>query len=307
MKAFSVIIAHLDDSIELYYTLWDLFKELDDFDYEIIIVDNGSDEVYHLASIENYLKRISACHNVKLFKYNEFQGTVPPWQFGIEKAVGEYLIIIDSHVTVSSGYFKKQYEVLKNDKDIKVLYSASCFTDYGKDMSFNYRFEKDKLELNFLNLSQVSQEKLSEPLISQMGCVIVDREFFVKIGMFGKCFFKYGGYGAEELMLAFKVQMFGGKVVFNREVFFHHSILDKHSGKKLKLQNKMMAAYILDGEDYMLEVFDNRVKEINETLIGVEKSDLIKEIPILAQADRNLILTASVSYRELLKKYGQYS
>ena len=304
MKTFSVIIAHLNDSIELYYTLWDLFKELDGFDYEIIIVDNGSDEVYHLDSVEKYLKRISDYHDVRLFRYNKFQGTVPPWQFGIEKATGEYLIIIDSHVTVCSGYFKKQYEILKNDKDIKVLYSASCFTNYGKDFSFNYRFEEDKLELNFLKLSQVSQEKLSEPLVSQMGCVIVEREFFTKIGMFGNCFLKYGGYGAEELILAFKVKMFGGKTVLNREVFFHHSILDKHWGKKLKLQNKAIAAYILDGEDYMLKVFDNRVKENNETLINIEKSDLVKEIPLLAKEDRDLILTAPVSYRELLKKYG---
>ena len=303
MKTFSVIIAHLNDSIELYYTLWDLFKELDGFDYEIIIVDNGS-EPDEIANIAKYLDRIIRYHDVKFYQYSEFQGTVPPWQFGIEKATGEYLIIIDSHVTVSSGYFKKQYEVLKNDKDIKVLYSASCFTDYGKDLSFNYRFEKDKLELTFLNLSQVSQEKLSEPLASQMGCVIVDREFFTKIGMFGNCFLKYGGYGAEELMLAFKIKMFGGKTVFNREVFFHHSILDKHGGKKLKLQNKAIAAYILDGEDYMLEVIKNQPKDIFDDLDEVGRQNLINEIPQLARVDRDLLLTAPVSYRELLKRYG---
>lgn len=299
---FSFIIAHLNNESELYYTLWDLFKELDGFEYEIIIVDNGS-EKENFEKVEKYVDKINNYHNIKLFKYTEFQGTVPPWQYGAEKAIGEYLVFIDSHVTTCRDYFKKQYEVLKNDKEIKVLFSASCFTNYGIDVSYNYRFDKDNLSLSFLKLNEVSQEHLSEPLVSQMGCVIVEREFFIKIGMFGKCFLKYGGYGAEELMLSLKTKMFGGKTVFNRDVFFHHSILDKVGGKKLKLQNKAIAAYILDGYNYMMEVINNQPEDVSALLDDKGKQGLIEEIPQLAREDRNLLLTAPISYRELLKKY----
>lgn len=302
---FSFIIAHLDNESELYYTLWDLFKEMDGFEYEIIIVDNGSDDTSYIKA-KKYIERIANYHNIKLFKYTEFQGTVPPWQYGAKKATGEYLVFIDSHVTTCRDYFKKQYEVLK-DKSIKVLFSASCFTSYGVDVSYTYRFEPDKLGLSFLKLNEVSQEHLSEPLISQMGCVIVEREFFIKIGMFGDCFLKYGGYGAEELMLSLKTKMFGGKTVFNRDVFFHHSFLDKIGGRKLKLQNKAIAAYILDGYDYMLEVINNQPEDVSALLDDSGKQDLINEIPQLARKDRNLLLTAPISYRELLKKYGQYT
>lgn len=302
MKTFSVIIAHLNNESELYYTLWDLFKELDGFDYEIIIVDNGSDNGSY-QSVENYVHKMFVNTDIKLFKYNEFQGTVPPWQYGIKKADGEYLIIIDSHITTSKDYFHKQYEVLKDNKDIKVLYSASCFNSYSDEKSLIYDFYKKRFDVGFSKPETVRKDNFFELLASQMGCVIIDKDFFIKIGMFGDCFLKYGGYGAEELMLALKTKMFGGKTVFNREVFFHHSILNKIGGKKLKLQNKAIAAYVLDGYDYMLEVIKNQPEDVITLLTEEGRQELIKEIPRLAREDRNLLLTAPISYRELLKKY----
>jgi glycosyltransferase involved in cell wall biosynthesis len=293
---FSFIIAHLNNECELYYTLWDLFKEVDGFDYEIIIVDNGSEDTSYLKA-KKYVEKMVDNHDIKLFKYTEFQGTVPPWQFGAEKAIGKYLVFIDSHVTTCTGYFKKQYEILKDDT-IKVLWSASCFNGYIGDKSNYYYLNKEILSLAFANYCDET-----EPLVSQMGCVIVEREFFIKIGMFGKCFLKYGGYGAEELMLSLKTKMFGGRTVFNKDVFFHHSILDKAGGKKLKLQNKAIAAYILDGYDYMLEVIKGQPEDVITLLTEEGRQELTREIPRLAREDRNLLLTAPISYRELLKKY----
>ena len=135
--------------------------------------------------------------------------------------------------------------------------------------------------------------------------ILIKKQLFIKIGMFGDCFLKYGGYGAEELMLALKTKMFGGKTIFNNEVFFHHSILKKFCGKKLRAQNKMIAAYILDGKDYMLKVMNNQPLLIASELSEKEKEELLEEIPYLAIKDRNLLLTAPVSYKELLQKYGQ--
>ena len=299
---FSVIIAHLNNSAELYYTLWDLFKELNDFNYEIIVVDNGSKrEEYDY--IKEYIDKMKEGHNIKLFHYDEYQGTVPPWQYGIKQASGEYLIIIDSHVTVCKDYFKKQYEVLKEDKEIKVLYSSSCFNYYNYEKTSRYyNFKIDNLDLHFVNYD-LGERNFNEPLVSQMGCVIVNRKFFTDIGMWGNCFLKYGGYGAEELILAVKTKMFGGKTIFNKDVFFHHSILKKFCGKKLRFQGKAVAAYILDGKDYMLKVIENIPILIKSELDDEEQKSLIEEIPQLADQDRKLLLTAPISYRELLKKY----
>jgi len=293
----------LSNEQELYYTLWDLFKELEDFDYEIIVTDNSCIEG-NIETIKYFIDKMAVYQNIKLFQYTEYQGTVPPWQFGISKATGQYLILIDGHVTVSKDYFKKQYKILKDsmikDSTIKVLWSASCFNGYSGDKSNYYYFNKDILSLAFANYCDET-----EPLVSQMGCVIVEREFFLKIGMFGNCFLKYGGYGAEELMLALKTKMFGGRTFFNKDVFFHHSILSKGpGGKKLKLQNKAIAAYILDGYDYMIEVINNQPTDIINLLDEKGRQELIVEIPQLARKDRNLILTAPISYRELLKRYG---
>lgn len=97
-------MAVYDDIDGVYFTVQSLRANHDLNDCEIVVVDNkGSDNLY---------KWINAWGNgvVRYEKYTEIQGTSAPRQQVFERAKGEYVICIDSHVLLMPGSIDKLWD-----------------------------------------------------------------------------------------------------------------------------------------------------------------------------------------------------
>jgi len=96
---FSIIIAVYQRKDELTELLSSLEKQTDK-DFEVIVVDDGSPD-----SLENIVNQFKSKLKIHYF-FKENSGPAKSRNFGMEKAVGDYFIFLDSDTIVPENYIK---------------------------------------------------------------------------------------------------------------------------------------------------------------------------------------------------------
>lgn len=87
----SIIIPMYNTSKNKLYQCYDSIRRLSGFDYEVLTVDDGSD-VKAAEHCKNYVRNYN---NFKYFRQNNM-GVSAARNFGVEKALGKYLMFVDS-------------------------------------------------------------------------------------------------------------------------------------------------------------------------------------------------------------------
>ncbi|MEN8186761.1 MAG: glycosyltransferase family 2 protein, partial [Bacteroidota bacterium] len=105
---FSIIIPVFNRSQEIDELLGTLTKQSYTNKFEVIIIDDGSNDKSDLI-VDNYKDSL----DVKYF-YKENSGPGQSRNYGMERATGNFFIILDSDVLLPENYLKEVYNVLKN-------------------------------------------------------------------------------------------------------------------------------------------------------------------------------------------------
>ncbi|WP_051697901.1 glycosyltransferase family A protein [Prevotella sp. 10(H)] len=113
----SIIVPCYNQAEYLLETLQSVLEQ--DFqDWECIIVNDGSPD-----NTEDVAKEwLSKDSRFKYFK-KENGGLSDARNFGIQQAVGEYILPLDSDDKISAEYIKEALETFSNNPDVKVVYS----------------------------------------------------------------------------------------------------------------------------------------------------------------------------------------
>lgn len=108
MKAISVIIATLHRTEFLLNTLKDLVKQVCDFPFEIIIVDQ-SNEIDK--EVQNFCEEYSFCnyHHITFFK-----GLPEARNFGWQKAKYDYILFLDDDIQCNENLLQEHFSILKD-------------------------------------------------------------------------------------------------------------------------------------------------------------------------------------------------
>ncbi len=85
-----------------------------DFSYEIIVVDNNSHDNLEEMIIKNY-------PNVKFIRAKKNRGFASGNNFGLRKAVGDYLLILNPDIAVLEGSLQKMLAFLKHNEKIGMV------------------------------------------------------------------------------------------------------------------------------------------------------------------------------------------
>lgn len=124
IKGISVIIPTLHRTEFLVNTLKDLVKQVCDFPFEIIIVDQ-SNEID--VEVQDFCKEYSLCkyHHITFFK-----GLPEARNFGWQKAKHEYVLFLDDDIQCDQNLLQEHFSILKDDK---VGVVAGGITEVYKD------------------------------------------------------------------------------------------------------------------------------------------------------------------------------
>ncbi len=196
-----------------------LKKALVDFSYEIIVVDNASQD----GSVEFLREKFS---DINIIANNKNLGFGKANNIGLSLAKGKYICLINPDAIVKEDTFKVMIDFFENTPNAglagcKVLnpngtLQLACrrgfpgpWTSFTKVSGLSTLFPKSKLFAKY-NLTYLDENKTYEVDAISGSFMMFRREVYEKVGGFDPDFFMYG----EDLDLCYRVQKAGYKVYY---------------------------------------------------------------------------------------------
>lgn len=213
----SIIIPCKNEMNNLKWTLDSLIKSQNNLRFEIIVVDDGSQD-NSTEFLENDLKK-KIYKNIFLIKTNNL-GASEARNAGAHIAKGKYLFFCDCHVKVPHNWLDNLVNTLKNFNADLV---APCITSITNPLSAGYgETWTDKLKVKWF--TKKPKEGTEIP-IAGGAALGITKEAFEKINGFDHLF-KVWGKEDEEICL--KAWLYGYKIVINPDVHVEHLFRKKH-------------------------------------------------------------------------------
>ena len=216
----SIIIVNYNNRTYLLQTLESLFQDLDASKYEMIVVDNASDD----DSIEAVRRDFPT---VKVIALLENTGYARANNRGVEKASGRTLLFLNNDTDVPVGAIRKLLEIKKNHPDFGIVAPLVCNPDgslqlsWGKDLhlhtEFFLKFVAEKWHRWRYNRKKDHMSRNVEWVSGS--CFMIDRSLYQQVGGFDEKFFLY----VEDADLGKRVRHLGYKIHLASEVrIIHH-------------------------------------------------------------------------------------
>lgn len=183
-------------------------KYLKNFNYEIIVVDNGStDNTVNLFKKDKGIKLIENKENLGFSKANNI---------GVERAEGDYLLFLNSDMELIDSSLIKMFDYIsKNERigaigphflNIDLTPQASVFPPQTIFNAFKEFFLGIKSYSKYLP----SLDKISEVSSISGGAIMIKKDFFEKIGRWNEKYFFY----FEDLDLCRTIHKFNKIIIF---------------------------------------------------------------------------------------------
>lgn len=219
---------------QLHYTkqcLESIRQYTTDVEYELIVVDNGSDQ-----ETVDYLVSQS---DLKLILNKENLGFAGGCNQGIKAAVGNYIMLLNNDTLVTQKWLYNMIQLLNEREEIGMTGPMTNAT-VGKQMiPVSYGDDMQAMQKFAANIAN-SQAKPWRTLRLVAFCILIRREVFDEIGLFDTGF-KIGNYEDDDFNIRF---LRAGKQAYVcRSSFIHHfmnvSFQQRNiSREKIMLTNK---------------------------------------------------------------------
>ncbi len=184
--------------------------------YELILVDNGSTD-----GTKDYLREFARVHkNVELISNKKNLGFAAGNNQGIEKAHGDYILLLNNDVVVAQGWLERMISHLEQSPDIGMVGPMSNSVS-GAQLVKNVPY-KNKLNAmqNFAQeFAKNNQGKTTEVMRLVGFCLLIRKEVLEVIGGLDE---NYGSGNFEDDDLCLRSCIAGYKNIIAGDVFIHH-------------------------------------------------------------------------------------
>ena len=213
------IIVLTFNGLELNKKCIDSVLKYTDTDFELIIVDNASED-----GTSEYLKTLKD-PRVKVFLNKENVGFAKGNNQGAKKAGGDVLVFLNNDTEATKNWLPPLTKALKDKKtgiaagkmlypNGKIQHAGVAVSDKGIPRHIYRRFDSDFLPAN----------KKREFQAVTGACLAIKKDLFDKVGGFDERYIN----GLEDVDLCFKVQREGMKVMYIPDsVITHHESVSK--------------------------------------------------------------------------------
>lgn len=240
----SVVIPHVNEAENLYFTIERTVYELENsgLDYEILIVDNGSDSIRTIDCI--MLEHMKKRYRIRLIEYDNTKSPATARLIGLQEAKGDLVCFMDCHVLVQNGYFDKMISLFDDpevylgyspvtlwvpaiyEHELSVLSPMHGFTNKGADKILQ---DTPYPVASATVACFMARKKILDFIVPEWGLTHVP-------------------YSVNEPHIAFRIWMMGKKVMFHPKAHYAHTGWRQSTGRNMNLgQMRSLAAYALGG------------------------------------------------------------
>lgn len=222
----SIIIVNFKTYKKTKNTIESILGKEHGFEYEIILIDNNSND-NSIGFLENDFEKEIKRGVVKIMKNDKNLGFSKANNQGIRIAQGKYILLLNSDTIVVDDVIEKSVKYMAGDSNIGVL-SCRVELEDGKldrpckrgfptpQASLYYMLKLDKFFPGSKRFGQYNLTYLSEWDANEVDCVVgafmlIPRKVIDEVGMLDEDFFMYG----EDIDWCYRIKNAGYKVVYN--------------------------------------------------------------------------------------------
>ncbi len=233
----SVIIVNYNVKEFLQNLLHSIAKSVGDINYEVIIVDNASDD----GSVEFISEKFP---EVRLIVNKKNLGFSRANNIGLNAASGKYLLLLNPDTLVSEDTFSKMIEFFEQNPEAglagcKILnpdgtLQLACrrsfpgpWTSFSKVTGLSNIFPNSRIFARY-NLTYLDENQTYEVDAISGSFMMMRREVYESVGGLDEQFFMYG----EDLDLCYRIQKSGYKVFY-----VHNAQIIHYKGESTKRSN----------------------------------------------------------------------
>lgn len=209
MKDLSIIIINYKTPSHLRQCIKSIQKHAPKMDYEIIVVDNNSQDgtVQMIEDDFMYNYKNQKISNVELIANNENLGFPKAVNQGIKKSNGKYILLLNPDITILENSLEQMIAYMQKHPNVAVLgpklvnpngsIQLSCFNRFTSPELVLYRrtlFGKLSRGKKMLDdFTMKSWDHLTEKDVAWIlgSCMLVDKNVINKVGMMDERFFMY--------------------------------------------------------------------------------------------------------------------
>lgn len=252
-----VSIVFLNFNGQRFVNQWRPLFSLDYPNYEIIFVDNGSQDGSEIAfaKIANEHSHVK----VKMLKLRQNCGYSKANNCGVKEANGEYLVLLSNDIKVTPGWLKNAIEVLKSDERIGVAQSMMYELDNPakQDQMGNY------IDVFGMNHPYSFFNKGNEVFYCEGAVMFIRRKAMDEAcGLFdGKYFMFY-----EDIDFCWRVRLMGYRAVVIPKSIVYHKRGGTVSGTLMKTEP--------------IYVYANTKNRLNTLFRNYSRGNVIRFVPL---------------------------
>lgn len=193
-----------------------IYKFTRETDYEIIIVDNNSED-----GTADYLKSLCTRNEkvpVELIfnKYN--LGFPAGCNQGIKASSSEYVLFLNNDTVVTYNWLKNLQICISSSQYIGAVGPVTNYCSNYQAMDVNYN-NMDEMQL-FARQHNISDKNMWEERLNLVGfCILIKRKVLDEVGYFDEIF-SPGNYEDDDLSM--RIIKSGHKMILCRDTFIHH-------------------------------------------------------------------------------------
>ena len=242
-------------------------KELDNDKFEIILVDNNSED----DSVKAFNRlRIK---NLQIIESNENLGFGKGCNLGASKAKGEFLLFLNSDTEIKDQGFVKMVNFLSQNKNVGILGGKLKNPNGTNQLSCGKFYSPFNLLLVLLGFNKLLNLRESPNVIKKVdwvsgACFMIRKDIFNKVKGFAKDFFMY----IEDMELCFRVKKKGFSTYFYPNIMLFHKELGS-SNKTFAVVNIYKGILIFykkhkSKPEYLLAKFMLKTKALILVVLG---------------------------------------
>jgi GT2 family glycosyltransferase len=237
----SIVIVNYNVKMLLRRCLESIFDYQRELDFEVIVIDNNSDD----QSPEMLKEKFS---RVKLLENKQNLGFSAACNQGIKQSRGRYILLLNPDTEFASGGVTEMIKFMDANPPVgicgprmidphrRVLFSCRSFPSYLTAISsaqslLNRLFPQNPLSRKYLLKNLNRSEKKEVDWVSG-SCLLTKREVFEKIGPLDELFFMY----VEDVDFCYRAKKSGFGVYYFPKVVVIHHLGQSTRRRKLRMQ-----------------------------------------------------------------------
>lgn len=236
----SIVISHKNRMVQLQKCINFLIEQKTTYEYEIIVVDGGSDE-----KIIKKLYELEKNTKIQIYYFKDKEFNVSKYRnYGVKKSKGTIITFLDADIIVPNDFVENICKKYMNSHEFVLIHTAYGFRiniyDKLAEM-FNEITSKNIKEVikimefsdfrdSALEFYDIDFNQCCAPWVyGWSGIISISKDLLIKSGLFDENFI---GWGSEDTDLAYRIWLKGGNFIYERDAFGIHVAHESNKNQK---------------------------------------------------------------------------